>query len=95
MGASDSLEQRKEAKRRWIDPREDGAKERGRVRDGTGAEARPQKNRRRAAAPFGETGERERGGSAARSRGETREKAGRNANAANGLLFSRDEMNDK
>ena len=30
MGASDSLEQRKEAKRRWIDPREDGACERGR-----------------------------------------------------------------
>ena len=49
MGASDSLEQRKEAKRRWIDPREDGAKERGRVRDGTGAEAaKEQAPRRRA-----------------------------------------------
>ena len=55
MGASDSLEQRKEAKRRWIDPREDGACERGRenreVRDGTGAEAEAAKEqapRRRA-----------------------------------------------
>ena len=49
MSASDSLEEKREAKRRWIDPREDGAKERGRVRDGAEAEAaKEQAPRRRA-----------------------------------------------
>ena len=81
MGASDSLEQRKEAKRRWIDPREDGAcereKERSKGRD------RGRGRKRTGAAPprlLGRRGKgRERGSSAARSRGEAREKAGRNA----------------